>query len=68
MEKANDLKLNIETDKLAEMTEVLNNKEKHLEKVSEKTNNASYDLAKKIDNIRALRSERTIVSALFDKI
>ena len=28
----------------------------------------SYDLAKKLDSIRALRSERTIVSSLFDKI
>jgi len=60
--------MNVETDKLVEHTNILNDKEKVLEKVLEKSNTASYDLSKKEDTIRALRSERTIVSALFDKI
>jgi len=62
------MKMNVETDKLVEHTNILNDKEKVLEKVLEKSNTASYDLSKKEDTIRALRSERTIVSALFDKI
>ena len=37
-EKANDLKENIETDKLAELTGVLSQKEKELEKICEKSN------------------------------
>jgi len=60
--------MNVETDKLVEHTNILNDKEKVLEKVLEKSNTASYDLSKKEDTIRALGSERTIVSALFDKI
>ena len=59
---------NVETDKLAEHISILAEKERSLEKVLEKSNAASYDLSKKEDTIRALRSERTIVSALFDKI
>ena len=62
------MKMNVETDKLVEHTNILNDKEKVLEKVLEKSNTASYDLSKKEDTIRALGSERTIVSALFDKI
>ena len=68
LDKANDLKNNIEIDRIAEMTEVLTSKQKLLERISQKANTSSYDISKKIDTIRALRSERTIVSALFDKI
>lgn len=67
-EQAQDMRNKVETDKLAEHISILNDKEKALEKVLEKSNAASYDLSKKEDTIRALRSERTIVSALFDKI
>jgi len=38
MEKANDLKQNIETDQLVGLTEVLSEREKELEKICEKSN------------------------------
>jgi hypothetical protein len=56
MDKAHDLKNNIETDKLVEYSSQLNDKEKNLEKIAEKTNTSSYDISKKVDIIRALRS------------
>lgn len=68
MDKANDLKNNIEIDRIAQMTEILDQKQKELEKINQKSNTSSYDISKKLDTIRALRSERTIVSELFDKI
>ena len=68
MDKANEVKNNIETDKMVEFSEILSDKERDLEKVLEKTNTSSYDLGKKMDQIRALRSERAVVSSLFDKI
>jgi hypothetical protein len=68
LDKASELKNNVQTDKLEEFTNVLKAKEKELEKVCEKTNTSSYELSKKLDNIRALRGERTIVSELLDKI
>ena len=68
LDKASELKNNIENDKLEEYTSILKSKEKELEKVCEKTNTSSYELSKKLDSIRALRGERTIVSELLDKI
>jgi hypothetical protein len=56
LDKSLELKDKIETDKLEECTNVLKNKEKDLEKVCEKTNTSSYELSKKLDTIRALRS------------
>lgn len=57
-----------ETDQLEQLTALLRARERDLEKVCEKTNTSSYELSKKLDAIRALRSERTIVSELLDKI
>lgn len=67
-EKSVDLRNNKQNDKLEEYTNILIAREKDLEKVCEKANTSSYELSKKMDVIRALRSERTIVSSLFDKI
>lgn len=68
LDKSVDLRNNKQTDKLEELTNALLTREKDLEKVCEKANTSSYELSKKMDTIRALRSERTIVSSLFDKI
>ena len=68
MDKAHQVKNNIQTDKMVQFSAALGDQERELEKVLEKNNTSSYDLGKKMDQIRALRSQRAVVSTLFDKI
>jgi hypothetical protein len=68
LDKSIELKSSSEMDKLDEYSSILRARERDLEKICEKTNGSSYELSKKLDVIRALRSERTIVSELLDKI
>lgn len=68
LDKSLELKGQAETDKLEQLTALQRTRERELQKICEKTNNSSYQLSKKLDAIRALRSERTIVSELLDKI
>jgi vacuolar-type H+-ATPase subunit I/STV1 len=68
LDKSLELRNKAETDQLEQLTATLKSRERELEKVCEKTNSSSYELSKKEDAIRALRSERTIVSELLDKI